>query len=141
MTWEDTRRRIQKAVRFFARLASFDMECPHCGDVYQIRLGTARSGGKRDPNWDPQTGRFTCTNKHCGRVYILGILAWPIIKSPRVASQPPADQVPHPRQLAQMRKEGGGWWLDDTDGQRWARPLETNLTLEEERPHDDNEDD
>lgn len=141
MSWaQDTRRRLERAVRFFGRLASFDLECPHCGDVYQVRLGGARRSGQKDPNWDPQTARFRCTNKDCGRVYVLGIVAWPIIKAPRVASMPPEDQVPSPRQLAQMRREGGGWWMDDAEGQRYARPHETNLTLEEERPRDDDDD-
>ena len=144
----DTRQRIQKSQRFFARLASFDLECPACGDVYQIRLGSARkhSTSKRDrerqhPNWDPWTARFTCTNKECHRTYVLGLLAWPIIRANRVASSPPADQVPNIRQLAQMRKEGGGWWLPEEEGQKWQRPLETNLTTETERKDHEDPDD
>jgi hypothetical protein len=135
------RTRLAGSTRFFARLLSFDLECPHCGDVYQIRSGMARKAGGRkfkhpshDPNWDTWTARFLCTNKACGKTYVLGILAWPIIPTPHVASTPPADQVPDPRQLAQMRKEGGGWWLPDREAQRYPRPLETNLTTEEERP-------
>lgn len=146
----DTRTRITKAQRFFARLASFDLECPHCGDVYQIRYGQAKKlSGKgryratRHPNWDPWTARFTCTNKDCGRSYVLGILAWPVKSGAHhVASAPPADQVPNARQLAQMRKEGGGWWMEEGEGQRYARPHETNLTTEEDRSeHDEDEDD
>ena len=125
----DVRQRLQRASKFFARLASFDLECPHCGTVYQVRIGT-----KRDVNWDPFTARFTCTQKGCARVYVLGMLAWPIKKAPRVASATPEDQVPGPRQLAQMRKEGGGWWMADEDAQRYARPHETNLTTEDDRP-------
>jgi predicted RNA-binding Zn-ribbon protein involved in translation (DUF1610 family) len=130
----DTRQRLTASTRFFARLHSFDLECPHCGDVYVVRMGSTRKRSEKHPNWDPTTGRFTCTNKDCGRVYVLGILAWPIVKAPRVASATPEDQVPHPRQLAALRREGGGWWLPDSAGQRYARPSETNLTLEEERP-------
>lgn len=134
----DTRARLQAATRFFARAVSFDLECPHCGDVYQIRAGKARQRSVKDPNWDPYTGRFTCTNKDCQRVYIIGLVAWPVIAARHVASATPADQVPHPRQLAQLRREGGGWWMPDPEGQRYARPHETNLTAEEERPdHDD----
>lgn len=137
----DTRQRIARAHRFFARLHSFDLECPHCGDVYQVRSGSARKKGRSDPNWDPWTGRFHCTNKLCGKSYVLGILAWPIVPAPRVASATPADQVPSPRQLAQLRKEGGGFWMPEEEGQRYPRPHETNLTTEEERPEDDDEDD
>lgn len=133
---QDTRQRLQKSTRFFARLASFDLECPHCGTVYQVRMSTTK-----DRNWDPWTARFTCTTKGCNRVYVLGLLAWPIKAAPRVASAPPADQVPGPRQLAQLRREGGAWWLPEEEGQRYTRPHETNLTLEEERPDDDDTDD
>lgn len=137
----DNRPRIAKATRFFARLHSFDLECPHCGDVYQIRTGAIRKASlKESPNWDPWTGRFTCTNKRCGKVYVLGILAWPIIRAPRVASSTPADQVPSPRQLAALRKEGGGFWMPDEEGQRYPRPHETNLTTEPERPENDDDD-
>ena len=135
MTTADTRARLSRSTRFFARLQAFDLECPHCGTVYQIRMKP-----RKDRNWDPWTGRFHCTTKNCARVYVLGILAWPIIAAPNAASATPADQVPGPRQLAQMRKEGGGWWLPDEEGQRYTRPHETNLTTEEERP-DDEEDD
>lgn len=93
----------------------------------------------KDPNWDPWTARFTCTNAQCTRQYVLGLLAWPIIPASRVASAPPADQVPGPRQLAQLRREGGGWWLPDDAGQRYVRPHETNLTTEEERPDDEDD--
>lgn len=137
----DTRTRIAKSQRFFARLVSFDLECPHCGDVYTVRIGASRKRGKRDPNWDPWTARFLCTNKECHRSYVLGILAWPIISAPHVASTPPADQVPNPRQLAQLRKDGGGWWLEEGEGQRYPRPLETNLTTEEERKEQEEDED
>lgn len=134
----DTRQRLTAAQRFFARLHSFDLECPHCGDVYTIRLGATRAKGKGSAApYDPMTARFTCTNKGCGRAYVLGILAWPIVAAPRVASQPPADQVPSPRQVAALRKEGGGWWMPEGEGQRYPRPHETNLTTEEDRPDDD----
>lgn len=131
---DDTRQRIARASRFFARLQSFDLECPHCGKVYVIRAGP-----DPDPNWDPWTARFRCTKRGCGKRYILGILAWPIVAAPRVGSAPPMDQVPSPRQLAALRREGGGWWLADADGQRYPRPHETNLTLEEDRPDEDDD--
>lgn len=140
----DTRRRIERSTRFFARLVSFDVECPHCGDVYSVRLGAARkrTGRKQaDPNWDPWTARFTCTNKRCQKKYVLGILAWPVLAAPHVASMPPKDQIPHPRQLAGLRREGGGWWLPDEDAQRYPQPHETNLTMESERPEDHGDDD
>lgn len=138
----DTRQRIERATRFFARLISFDLECPHCGDIYSVRGGLSRKKkGSRefDSSWDPTTGRFRCTNKECGKTYVLGILAWPIVPAPHVASATPEDQVPSPRQLAQMRKEGGGWWLEEGEGQRYKRPHTTNLTTEEDRPEEEDE--
>jgi hypothetical protein len=64
---------------------------------------------------------------------VLGIVAWPIATMPGVAQQPPEDQVPHPRQLAGLRKEGWGWWLSDSEAITRARPIQTNLTTEEDR--------
>ena len=130
MTWTpDTRQRLAKATRFFARLTSFDMECPHCGYVYQVRTG------RKDKNWDPITARFDCTQAGCERRYVLGVLAWPVSTGGHhTASMPPEDQVPRPYQLAQMRKEGGGWWLPVEERIKYQKPLETNLTTEEDRP-------
>ena len=128
----DTRQRLQRATRFFARPIAFDLECPHCGKVYLVRM---REPG---PHWDPKTARFKCTEKTCGRAYVIGIVAWPV-KPGRVANATPEDQVPGPRQLAQMRREGGGWWLADEAAQRYARPSETNLTLEEDRPEEEDD--
>lgn len=125
----DPHTRLARATRFFARLVSFDLECPRCGTVYTVRVN-ASNGGK----WDTDTGRFTCTKADCARTYLLGILAWPV--GTRGGSQPPDDQVPSIRQLAQLRAEGGGWWMADDDKQRWPKPLETNLTTEEDRPDD-----
>lgn len=135
----DTRKRITAAQRFFARLISFDLECPHCGDVYTVRTGSFRSkvGSRKGSAWDPMTARFRCMNKNCGRVYVLGVLAWPIVPAAHVASATPEDQVPSPRQLGQMRKEGGGWWMADEEAISHKRPQETNLTTEEDRPDAD----
>lgn len=128
----DPRPRVERATRFFARLRSFDLECPHCGQVYSV------TDRKPTSNYDPRTGRFHCNRKDCNRRYILGVLAWPITAGGGSAT--PEDQVPSPRQLVQMRREGGGWWLADQDAQKWKRPIETNLTLEEDRPDDQDED-
>lgn len=131
----DNRPRIQAATRFFARPESFTLECPRCGLVYQIRMGT------KAEHWDHTTSQFKCTNKGgCGIVYLIGLLAWPV--SPRAwIKGAPRDQVPNVRQLAQLRKEGGGWWLADTDKQRYEIVHESNLTTEPQRPGTDEDDD
>lgn len=130
------RPQLVASTRFFARPESFTLECPHCGTIYRIQRM------QNQAHWEKHTSRFRCTGKDgCGRVYLIGILAWPIAGAGKAASQTPADQVPHPRQLAQMRKEGGGWWLPDAEAQSIARPDTTNLTLEEERPDDAEDED
>lgn len=132
---QDLRHALTLATRFFARLKTFDLECPHCGTVYQITTQ------KRDTNWDPMTARFHCTLKSCARHYVLGILAWPISGGGAgIATTTPEDQVPGPRELAQLRREGGGWWMPEEVAQRFKRPHTTNLTTEEDRPDDDEED-
>lgn len=127
----DARLRLQRAQRFFARVLAFDLECPHCGTVYQIRPR------RKNVNFDPWTGRFTCTNAECTRTYVIGVLAWPIGKGGGAATMTPEDQVPTPRQIGQLRKEGGGWWMPEEDAQRFKRPQETNLTTETDRPEEE----
>lgn len=128
---------IAQSTRFFARPIAFDLECPHCGTVYQVRATAGKAKTDRSKNWDPFTARFLCTHAPCQRQYVIGLLAWPIVAGPRIASATPEDQVPSPRQLAQLRREGGGWWLTDDVGQRHTRPHTTNLTTEEDRPDED----
>jgi hypothetical protein len=124
----DPRDLLRRATRFFARPESFTLECPRCGRIYVIRLG------KKNPCWDHTRSIFECVGLGgCSKSYIVGIVAWPIAKNARVAGFP-RDQIPNERQLAQMRQEGGGWWLPDVAGQRHARVDTTNLTLEEDRP-------
>lgn len=131
----DTRKRLQAATRFFARPVSFDAECPHCGTVYTVRANSEH--GKR--NWDPWTARFECTTKGCARTYVVGMLFWPVSSAPGVASMPPRDQVPNHRQIIQLRKEGGGWWMADYEALRLKRTETTNLTTDEERPEEDDD--
>lgn len=116
---------ILGAQRFFARILACDLECPHCGRVYLLRLGALK-----ESYHDPRTARFTC--RDCGRVYVLGLLAWPAGRGAG-SNVPPADQVPGPRQLGQMRAEGYGWWMPDEYRPK-GRPDPTNLTGEETRP-------
>lgn len=120
---------IAGAQRFFARARSFDIECPHCGLVYQIRADT-------NPTiWNPRTAIFRCMHVRqggCKRQYVIGILAWP--KGTGMgAGTPPADQVPGPRQLAQLRPEKDAWWMTD-EYKHIGRPEPTNLTGELDRP-------
>ena len=126
---------IINAQRFFARLRTFDMECPHCGKVYRIRHDSPKE------YWNPRTAEFRCNESGgCGYKYILGILCWP--RRPGAAGAgagtPPMDQVPGPRQLGQLRSEGAGWWLPD-EYRHKGRPDPTNLTGEEDRPEPEDE--
>lgn len=132
----DTRTRIQRAARFFARLDGATLECPHCGIVYRFSPSKACSSF-----WEPRMSRFTCTRKDgCGKVYVLGLLAWPLMQVAKVATETPQDQVPTPRQALQLRRElAGGYWLEEADRQKEARPETTNLTPDEGRPQPDEE--
>jgi hypothetical protein len=132
----DPRPRLQKATRFFARPEAFTLECPHCGQIYRI------GRHQKQPCWDPTMARFTCSNAlGCGKRYIIGIVAWPIRPGLSKTGGIPRDQVPYPRQLAQLRAEGGGWWLTEEDQQRTHPIHETNLTPEPDRPDRDDDDD
>jgi hypothetical protein len=83
--------------------------------------------------YDRRTARWQC--RECDRVYIVGMLAWP---APRGAGSKgtPDDQIPGPRQLAQMRAEGSGWWLPEELRGKGRQDI-SNLTGEEDRPEPD----
>lgn len=133
----DPRPRLARATRFFARLHSFDLECPRCGTVYQIRVMPKFSPPKSRKPWDPWTARFKCTTVGCGRSYILGIVAWPA--GSNAGRAPAEDQVPTPRQVSEMRREGGGWWMPEEERIHDPRPGETNLTTENDRRGEEEE--
>lgn len=114
------------AQRFFARNRTLDLECPHCGRVYLLRYDTPPR------TWNPRTGIFSCEARDgCQRKYVIGVLAWPKGNHGAGTGSPPADQVPGPRQLAQLDPKGGAWWMDY---RHVGRPDPTNLTGEPDRP-------
>jgi hypothetical protein len=133
------------ATRFFARLISFDLECPRCGKLFSIRRMNRHklSAVALDDvlhTWNPTTARFACVGKDgCQKVYVLGLLAWDPPKGAG-ATAIPMDQVPTYRQLAEMRQDGQGHWMQF---QQTGRMDTSNLAITDERPedHDDERDD
>ena len=134
------------ATRFFARLIAFDLECPRCGKVFQIRRLNKHklAGYALDPDpqsnreilhhtWNPTTARFTCTGKDgCQKQFILGMLAWEPGKGAR-GTAIPLDQVPTYRQVGELRAEGQGHWMDFESKGRLST---SNITNSEERGED-----
>jgi hypothetical protein len=117
---------IEESVRFFARLAAFDCECPYCGRLIQV--GRGKPDNKR---YDRLTSVVTCadragdethaTVRGCGRKFLLGIVAWPLRSgpTPERPGQPdsrPPDQVPTPHQLAEIRQYARGIWAKRVKG-------------------------
>lgn len=117
------------AQRFFARVVAFIAECPHCGHVTAVRQKN-QHGSVQPALYDKRTARWTCNE--CERVYVVGLLAWP---PPRGAGSKgiPDDQVPGPRELAQMRADGSGYWLPDALRDTGRMDM-SNLTTEPDRP-------
>ena len=91
--------------RFFARIKSADLECPHCGNIYLI----GATGKAKRAYYDARTSRFRCP--HCGLVLVLGVIGW---RPPmgRPLKGPPPDQVPTPRQALQMRRDHAAIWTE-----------------------------
>jgi hypothetical protein len=80
----------------FARIRSFDIECPSCSYVYQV--GATRHS-RASSTWDPATARFRCIE--CGWRATLGVLAW--VPAPgRKASRP--DTMPSTVEEALRRR-------------------------------------
>lgn len=133
----DQRPRLQKATRFFARPQRFTLECPHCGLVYICNSNAP----KQAAHWERNTSTFRCLGETgCERAYLIGIVAWPVSSRAHIKGKP-RDQVPGPRELAQLRAEGGGWWMPDSEKQRYQVVHESNITTEMERPEKEDDDD
>lgn len=114
------------AKRFYARVQSFDMECPHCGSMAVVRMGNSTAPEQRQ--WSPRRAVFQCLK--CERQYLIGLLAWSLPRGQNAHARP-MDQIPGPRELDQML--GAGWWMPHKDtGQQET----TNLTDEPDRPPD-----
>ena len=59
-------------------------------------------------------------------MYTIGLLAWPAARGTN-AQQTPDDQIPGPRQLLQLRSDGGGFWMPEHLRGTGARDI-SNLT-------------
>jgi hypothetical protein len=110
------------ATRFWAKPLAGWLECPRCGKV--IYFQTSKGRTKQNAEWDPRTSRLQCPE--CKLVLVLGLLAWPV--KPGQARTAPRDQVPQERQLAQLRAQGAGWWLPQSQAKQGYRPDDTNVT-------------
>lgn len=115
--------------RFFARSTSGWIECPRCGKLlyYQSLRHVAHPSTAR---WDPRTSRLKCPE--CGLVGVIGTIFWPVqVGGSNLKRTTPQDQVPHERELAQMRAmggEGAGWWMPDAQAVKSYRAEHTNIT-------------
>jgi hypothetical protein len=125
------------ASRFWAKVTEFTCECPKCGKVLHARThGNPSRRKSRFPYWDPRTGRLECPqpNGGCGKVFVVGLILWPVRVGigPRVVA--PRDSVPNERQLAQLRAMaeqgpgGAGWWMPQAMAKGITRPDDTNIT-------------
>ena len=103
--------------RFFARLQSFEMECPRCGKILVVGRGKPH-----DHLYNRVTSIMECpkinvrdettvVTKHpgCGMKFLIGIVAWPIRKGHQPKARPP-DHVPTDRQLNRLRELSRGIW-------------------------------
>lgn len=98
--------------RFFARVTGAHLECPHCGTVHSFGNGRSKRGNPG--TWDPRLCRFTC--HHCQRSVVIGLCAWSL-RTGKIQRARPADQIPDPRQAAELRRLVGGFWLSEDDSE------------------------
>jgi len=115
---------VVRASRFFARPRAFDIECPLCGTVFLVGLHR-----KHRKYWDPKTSKFTCM--YCERTWIVGIALWSMKRGIAAPVTKPGDQIPHERQLAQLRALLPSFWLMSPLGRR---PRTSNLVIEQIDP-------
>lgn len=111
-----------EAQRFFARVLGAVFECPKCGYLY--KFGPGQADRTHNARYDPRTSRFQCDK--CGLTLMFGLLAWPVEKGDPRPPTLPRDQVPTPRQVAELRQAEHGWWM--VKPKRRHRAEDTNQT-------------
>jgi len=105
----------------FARIAGALLECPSCGELWDIRAGAWQTGRQRGARkhqagaFDPLTARFTCCS--CGLRAVLGLVLYLVGEGER-DPQPPKDWRAGVRQRARLRAQGGGGRLS---GESWRQ--------------------
>lgn len=104
----------------FARVTGALLECPSCGELWDIRAGAWQTGRQRGARkhqagaFDPLTARFTCS---CGLRAVLGLVLYLVGEGER-DPQPPKDWRAGVRQRARLRAQGGGGRLS---GESWRQ--------------------
>jgi len=96
----------------FARVLSFDLECPHCGTIDAVRTGR-----RAPPRFHMVRSRWRC--RACRRIYSVGLVVRPVRRAgnrPYNDGQPP-DTTPTDDQMRQLqqvlgetRGESVGWY-------------------------------
>lgn len=110
--WMGQVRDMKGEYRFFARLRSFDIACPRCGDVHIVRWRQGHAFTRAQtkvarPSWDPLISRWQC--RSCSLKLILGVLAW---DGSAIKGKALADHVPTLEECIQIREAfGGGVWI------------------------------
>jgi hypothetical protein len=103
--------------RFFARVRSFDIECPDCGVVYVVRSEDETAV------FDERTSMFRC--QCCDCVLQLGLFAW---YASTAVLDFTRDQRPMPSQERWIRSLSVGWLAsrvaDQSDAVRRSAELE-----------------
>lgn len=91
------------ADRFFARILSLDISCPHCGTVHKCN-------GITGP-FRRRTGRFQCPD--CGKVLALAVLAYSVTTKPGTGHIA-QDQIPNAREAMALRQANPGMFAAQT---------------------------
>ena len=90
--------------RVFARVLSFDLECPHCGTIDCVRTRSRLPWLNASPRFHIFRSRWRC--RACRRVYAVGLALWPASRAgnrPR-GDRRPLDTRPSLTQIMQMRQ-------------------------------------
>lgn len=112
--------------RIYGRIDSGYVECPKCGCLMALGFHSAQSV-RRPEVYHPATGVLRCPGANCGRVYVLGILAWPLRGGGRGGPVGAArDKVPNPLQAKRLEKliASRSWYHDEAIDRR--RPSQSN---------------
>lgn len=126
------------AIRFFARVLTFDCECPTCGAILRATGGglgvgdrVSRAHREQGAIWNVVTGRLRCPS--CRRLYVAGLLLYPVDVHNGRQIRPPEDRVPSALQRAALRSLREGFLMPDPrkPGEHANVALESRCTCPE----------
>lgn len=106
--------------RLFGRVTAALLECPSCGEIFDIRAGAWGTGRQRGPRghpagvFDPLSAQVRCPR--CQGRYVIGIVLY-LVEAGERSAEAPKDWQATVRERVRMREQARG----RVSGESWRQ--------------------